>query len=134
MSMREYAVTEYGLVLNQAELRIVASQAYDAFDDDIWEYCDDFENRFGVLWISEFTGEAMLVDNNGDDDWRDSRPFCGDPVFYIPISRYPSLFTCGYKDINELVTEFRNNEIVKYLPEDFDIRSNIRHIVGTYYG
>lgn len=44
-----------------------------------------------------------------------------------------ALFKAAYKDMNELIDEFKS-DIGEYLPEDFDYRANIRHIVGTYFG
>ena len=36
-------------------------------------------------------------------------------------------------NMEEIVDEFKS-KLGKYLPEDFDYRSRISHICGTYYG
>lgn len=57
----------------------------------------------------------------------------GDRIYYIQVSSYPTLFKPAYKSMDELIAEFKE-KVGEYLPEDFDYRSNIRHIVGTYFG
>ena len=70
-------------------------------------------------------GGYLVAGRNPDPDY--------DGIFYIPVSKYPTLFKKAYNNMDEIVEEFKN-KIGKCLSKDFDYRSSIRHIVGTYYG
>ena len=75
MSMRNYAVDDYGLVLNEETIKAVISKLdiepldedtdimYVLYDEGICEY------------ISEFTGEAQLIDNNGNFSWSNDNEY-----------------------------------------------------------
>lgn len=135
MSMRDYAVDEYGLILDSNALKRIASQMFDDFEEgnweqDIYEYVFDMDN---VESISEFTGEALKINDNGETDYRDTVYYNYDSIFYACTLKAPSLFHASYRNVQDLISEFQNR-LGKYLPRDFDYRSNIRHIVGTYYG
>lgn len=134
MSMRDYAVDDYGLVLDEETIKAIISKldvepldedtdlAYILYDEGICEY------------ISEFTGEAQVVQDNGYFDWgRDYIPFKSDSIAYVPLTHYPTLFKKAYNNMEEIIDELKS-KLGEYLPEDFDYRSRIRHICGTYYG
>ena len=132
MSMRHYAFDDYGLVLDNETAKIIASKLLDNYVDDaetdwIYEICN---YGFGE-YICDFTGEAQEIDEQGH--------FCCESieydfgvVAYVQINHYPTLFSKAYNNMGEIVEEFKN-KLSKYLPEDFDYRSRIRHIYGTYY-
>lgn len=56
-----------------------------------------------------------------------------DVIYYVPTKNYGTLFKAAYANMEELESEFRT-KFNKYLPDDFDYRKHIRHIIGTYYG
>lgn len=137
MSMRDYAVDDYGLLLDGETAKIIASK----FADDFEKYANDgtidwmYEvYDIGICeYISEFTGEAQKVDGTGCYWGVESKDFCHDVIAYVPVSNYPTLFKKAYDDMDELVNEFKSR-VGKYLPDDFDYRKHICHISGTYYG
>ena len=135
MSMRDYAVDEYGLILDSNALKRIASQMFDDFEEENWEqdkyeYVFDMEN---VEYIGEFSGEALKINDSGETDYRDTIYYNNDSIFYVCTLKVPSLFHASYKNVQDLISESQDR-LGKYLPRDFDYRSNIRHIVGTYYG
>lgn len=133
MSMRDYAYVDYGLVLDKKTIK----HMYDKVFDTPEEYEEDMGYALYVKGIveytGEFTGEAMRIDDNGNDAWRDTTVYSADVIYYVPLGKYPSLFEANYKDINEIVEEFKF-KVGEYMPEDYDYRSNIRHIIGTTWG
>lgn len=138
MSMRDYAVDDYGLVLNTNHLQCLASRALDDYSEEEWEngrldIVQELVETLNIECISEFRGEAFVITNVGESDWSNTDIYNGDSIYYIGISVYPSLFKQAYSDMDELILEFKK-KIGKYLPDNFDYRSNIRHIVGTYFG
>lgn len=139
MSMREYSFQDIGLVLSEEVLKCVAQKAYKDFSEEEWkncpiEYIDDIVNEYDLGYNSDFTGEAVLIDSSGNDNWNDTEYYDSDQIYYLPVQNFPNLFSRAYNDMDELIAEFRNSEIGKLLPDDFDYPGNIRHIVGTYYG
>lgn len=138
MSMRDYAVDDYGLVLNTNHLQCLASRVLDDYSEEEWEngrlgIVQELVETLDIECISEFRGEAFVITNVGESDWSNTDIYNGDSIYYISISVYPSLFKQAYSDMDELTLEFKK-KIGKYLPDNFDYRSNIRHIVGTYFG
>lgn len=134
MSMRDYAVDDYGLMLDKEVMKTIISRldielldedadiSYILYDEGICEY------------ISEFTGEAQTVNDDGYFDFsRDYESYNGDSIAYVPLAKYPTLFKKAYNNMEEIVDEFKL-KLGEYLPEDFDYRSRISHICGTYYG
>ena len=135
MSMRDYAVDDYGLLLTGETMKIIASKVCDDFEDmeeDDYGYALYEE---GICeYIGDFTGEAGVLLDDGLNDWiRSGEMYDGDLIYYIPVSSYPTIFKAAYENMNALIAEFKE-KVGEYLPEDFDYRSNVRHIVGTYFG
>lgn len=135
MSMRDYAVDDYGLLLTKETIKIIAPRVLDDLDERD-------EDKYGYAlyedgiceYIGEFTGEAIYIEDDGMDDWRRSgESYNGDEVYYVNTSNFPTLFKAAYNNMDELIEEFKS-KVGNYLPEDFDYRANIRHIVGTYFG
>ena len=141
MSMRDYGVDDYGMVLNTNHLQLLASKVCSDYSEKEWSkdastrcyFVEEVAEKLGLEYIGEFDGEATLIDENGDSNWRDSLVFSGDTVYYIPLSRYPNLFHSSYCGIEDVVSEIKG-KVGKYLPENFDYCNHIRHIVGTYFG
>ena len=138
MSMRDYAVNDYGLVMTRDMLKTICSKHYreyteEKYDDDEYSFNDALYEEGVVEYISEFTGEAMVIDDNGNDDYNSSETYNDDTIYYVPTQNYGTLFKAAYANMEELESEFRN-KFNKYLPDDFDYRKHICHIVGTYFG
>lgn len=144
MSMRDYAVRDFGLVLDKDAMKCVAKKLYmkdcetedgfdEAFEDDPWGFCEGVESKFNLSSCSNFTGEAKMIDDNGLDDWRDSLFYSDDAIYYLPTKKCSTLFKAAYSSFDEIIAEFKKT-IGEYLPEDFDYRNNFRMITGTYFG
>lgn len=141
MSMRENAVYDYGLLLTLNTMKALAKKNCEDFTEEdfvVNEYAfyEAVEDIFGgdIEWISEFTGEARYIEDSGSDEWgSQTEYFDGDYIYYVPINRMVSLFKAPYRDMNDMISDFKER-IGKYMPEDFDYRANLRHIIGTYWG
>lgn len=135
MSMRDYAVDDYGLLLTEETMRTIAAIVCDDFDDiEEDEYGDALYEEGICEYIGDFTGEAGILLDDGLNDWtRNGEMYNGDRIYYIPVSSYPTIFKAAYENMDALIAEFKE-KVGEYLPEDFDYRANIRHIVGTYFG
>jgi hypothetical protein len=140
--MRDYAFDDYGLLLTEETLKILASKIVIAkgeeYSDELYENDPEFYNdlvtdELDIEYNSEFTGEATLVKENGAEDWDDSITFNNDILRYVRVDKYPNLFRAAYNSIDDVVEEFKA-KLGEYLPDDFDYKANFRHIVGTYYG
>lgn len=116
-------------------MKIIASKMCDDFEDMAEDEYGDVLYEEGVCeYIGDFTGEAGVLFDNGLNDWmKTGEMYDGDRIYYIPCSSYPTLFKAAYENMNVLIDEFKS-KVGEYLPEDFDYRSNIRHIVGIYFG
>lgn len=136
MSMKYYAMTDYGLVLDNDTIKVIASNVFEDCDENESVYdlgYDLYENGICEL-TSEFTGEAQALTDNGEFTWGcDSKQYNADSIVYVPLSRYPTLFKKAYNNMEEIIDELKS-KVGEYLPDDFDYRSNIRYICGTYYG
>ena len=138
MSMRDYAVNDYGLVMTRDMLKTICSKYYreyteERYGKDEYSFNDALYEEGVIEYISEFTGEAMTIDENGNDDYNSSEVYNDDTIYYVPTKNYVTLFKAAYANMEELESEFRN-KFNKYFPNDFDYRKHICHIVGTYFG
>ncbi len=133
MSMRDYAVSDYGLLLDEETIKIISSKVLDAdMDEDDMAY--GLYSQGICEYISEFTGEAMRIREDGYVSWGgDGEDYRCETIVYIPTSNFPTLFKKAYENIDELIDEFKG-KVGEYLPDGFDYRSKIRHISGTYFG
>lgn len=135
MSMREYAVDDYGLLLTEETLKVIASKVCGDFEGmEEYEYGDALYEEGVCEYIGDFTGEAVILLDNGLNDWmRNDEIYNEDRIYYIPCKSYPTLFKTAYENMDALIAEFKE-KVGEYLPENFNYRSNVRHIVGTYFG
>ena len=138
MSMRDYAVNDYGLLMTEDMLKIIASKVCDDYsdknyEDDPWAFNDVLYEKGIVEYISEFTGESIEIMDSGRDNWPLSENWNDDSIWYVPASNCLCLFAKAYENIDEMAQEFKD-KIGEYLPDDFDYHEHIRHIVGTYFG
>lgn len=132
MSMREYAYEDYGLVLDNPTMEYIFVKKFKEpiGDENVAEALCDSE--FCVC-APQFTGEAFDIEDDGKDGWVSSLAYVGDEVYYVPFNKYPSLFKAPYNNIDEIVEEFKE-KIGGYMPDDYDYRANIHHIIGTIWG
>ena len=139
--MREWAVYDYGLLLTMDTMKVLAKKhckdfTEEEFANDRFAFYEEIEEIFGgnIEYIGEFTGEALYIEDSGSDEWgSQTEYFNNDYIYYVPINRMMSLFKAPYKDMDDMISDFKA-KVGEYLPEDFDYRANIRHIVGTYFG
>lgn len=137
MSMRDHAINDYGLVMTRDMLKTICEKYFTEFTEK--EYDEDEYSFNEVLWdagivvcIGDFTGEATVIDDNGNDMYDDYETYNADTIYYVATQNYPTLFNAAYRSMDELVSEFKN-KLNKYFPDDFDYRKYICHIVGTYF-
>ena len=138
MSMREYSINEYGLMLTQETMKQLAKElvkdfSEEEYNEECWEFDDLVSEKIGAEYLSNFSGDIILLADNGGDDWYNVDNFTDDVVHFVPLKNYPTLFKKAYENVEEIVSEMKYR-VGKYLPEDFDYRNNLRHICGTCYG
>ena len=90
MSMRDYAVDDYGLLLTEETMKIIASKVCDDFEDISEEEYGDALYEEGICeYIGDFTGEAGILLDDGLNDWiRNGEMYDGDRIYYIQVSSY----------------------------------------------
>lgn len=138
MSMRDYAVDDYGLLMTKEMMKMVASKVCvdyteEDYDEDEYAFNEELYDMGIVEYISEFSGEAIAINDNGENAWCDSEYYGCEMIWYVPAKKISTLFKAAYKDMDEMVDEFRCR-LGEYLSEDFEYRKYIRHISGTYFG
>jgi len=122
MSMRDYAFSEYGIVLNDL-----------IGDDTLQELAENdvISSQFS------FTGESFEVNDDGSTDWGNSETYNDGTVYYVELPKYPHLFKAAYRNMNALVKSIAARyRKIKGLPKltNRQIREKLRLIQGTYYG
>lgn len=138
MSMRDYGVDDYGLLLDDTAMEILCQKVCDDYDPrdycvDKYAFNEEVVDALDIEYISEFTGEGFRIEDDGATSFIDSAIFNDDVVYYLGIRREIKLFGTSYNSAEEIIDEFKD-AIGKYLPSDFDYRGNLRHFIGTYYG
>ena len=134
MSMGYYPVDDYGLVLDEEAIVCIVSKEFEDFDEN-----EDFDWGYELYdagiceYIGEFSGEARQLRDTGIIDWDKIKYYHDCEIVYVPMSCYPTIFKSAYNNMDEIVREFKS-KLGKYLPNDFDYRSRICHISGTYFG
>ena len=132
MSMREYAYEDYGLILDKPTMEYIFAKQFNEPIDDLDVGCELYDADVCTC-AGQFTGEAFCLKDDGKDDWGDSFTYNCDEVYYVPINKYPSLFKAPYNNIDDIVEEFKE-KLGEYMPEGYDYRANICHIIGTTWG
>lgn len=136
MSMRDYAVNDYGLVLDYNALNLLAARVCEDYTDDGWDkdmsgYIGGVEDYFDLTGIYGFTGDTYKINKEGYAEGN-ADIYSYDDIHYYALSRYPSLFKAAYKNMTEIVNECKE-KFGQYLPDNFDYAGNIKVIVGTVY-
>ena len=133
MSMRDYSYVDYGLVLDEQTVKHMYNKAFDGREEE-WEDMLYALYDEGICeYAGDFTGEAIGVDDDGSNSWNDTIVYNNDMLYYVPLRKYPSLFHKAYDSIIDIINELKEN-IGQYMPEGYNYRANIRHIVGTTFG
>ena len=132
MSTKDWAFSGYGILIDDVMANEIEKNVeYEkSFYSDVRDYlyeediCD---------FIYEFTGEAFFVDDKGSVYWGESENFYYEQIWFVELKKMPTLFAAPYKNMCEIVDELKD-KLGDYLPDDFDYKSRIRLISGTYYG
>lgn len=137
MSMHDYAVDDYGLVFNGNHLEVLAAQLFDDysaqdFDANMYDYIDSLVEKLGIECISNFTGGAIPIEDDGTPKWSGADYYCSDSIYYLSVSNHPTLFKAAYSSADDVIKEFKD-KVGKYLPGNFPYRNCLRHIVGTHF-
>lgn len=145
MSMREYATTGRGLLIpkhlagfvvkNYAKHHGERDDDYDSFEDEDFDGTLSDIHSIGGKNVDSFydcSGDFFDIDEK-DYVFFDKSEVDETSFHIISIDKYPSLFTRAYKDIDEIVNEFKNS-VGKYFPEDFDYKKYLVCFIGTYLG
>lgn len=93
------------------------------------------KNDLTFDYIGNFEGEANPFWSDTDQE-RTSRmewhEYFGDTVYYLPLSKNPSLTSAAYNSIDEIVNEFRN-DLKGFLPDDYPIEDHMYIISGVFF-
>ena len=138
MSMRDYAVNDYGLLMTEETMQMIVSKVCkdyteEDYKDDPFGFNEAIYNEGIVEFISSFTGESIIINDNGENLWGNGEYYNDDVIYYVPTKNISTLFKAAYNNIDEMIEEFKG-KLGKYLPAEFDYRKHIRNISGTYYG
>lgn len=139
MSMRYYAIDDYGYVLNDDEMNALAKQMNldDGYDPDTEVDRWDVAERYDITPESEFEGELYPIDSCGNDIWEASEN-ADESLYYIPLTHGPALFGSApyvnkYYLIKEMREEYPQFKVI-FPDDDDEFFKHIRHIVGTTFG
>lgn len=131
MSSKDNALDVYGYIFTEDMLKAIAEK-------EKIGYCEmsDIADHMGLDYQSEFTGEAVHIDDNGNELWscEHTSSYCVSSIYYAPVRNWSSLFRAAYSAKEELLEDMRSG-YGKWLPESDDaLYAGIVHIVGTYFG
>lgn len=138
MSMKEYGTFGRGLVIPDNLIEYVATHS-ENWDQEVYE--NDFstffeENRMlggkQVLSFTECSGDFFDIDDLHYIVF-DEYEINEESFYIIEMDKYPSLFAQAYKDLDEIVEEFKS-AVGKYFPDDFDYQKYLVSYHGTYWG
>lgn len=115
MSMRDYPVFDYGILLTEDEA----------------ELFDDLENPKTLNCFSDFCGFFTPFDKNKKLDYE--KEFLIDNFWFYLLAKGPDLFSGpAYGSLEEIQTEFLN-AVGRPLPEGFSLEGKIGRLEGTVY-
>lgn len=122
MSMREYAFTGYGVLLN------------DIVDEDL--LCELSEKGEVEVQYS-FTGEVFPLCDDGLEDWGQGEYKNDEPLYFVSLPEYPKFFKAVYPDMEALVSDMHMAlSQVQGLPKlsKAEVRKRLRSFQGSYCG
>lgn len=132
MSRKHFGIREYGFVLDDETIRYMVSKLnHDYKKESNKDHIRELHSYGLIDIIDNFVGVAERIEDDGS---------CGGAykyydftsLYYVPLSKYPTLFEKSYSNISECIEEFKS-EYKTCLPEDFDYRNSIACIDGTTY-
>ena len=136
MSMRDYAVYDFGMVIDEETGLMICQALGCEFDEDEEDISGEISNILyenGIVdMIGQFTGEAIGINDTGYQKFSDTIFYNDEAIMFVGL-RFPTLFRGVYRDITDIIVDLKS-KVGKYLPDDFDYRKNIRFVVGTYFG
>ena len=92
MSMRDYGVDDYGLVLDEETIKIIASKVFDDYkeNENAMALAYELYDRGICEYIGGFTGEAQELDGQGLYWGGDSIEYYSDVVIYLQADIHQS--------------------------------------------
>lgn len=139
MSMNTYVVADYGIpmskeLLKSMSMQICSDYSEAEYEENPWDFNDKLYQSGIIEYEGEFTGNSVRIKPDGSDDFScNVEEYDCVPLYYIPLRNPASLFKAAYSGMDEAVAELEAR-VGQYLPDDFDYRAHICHIVGTYFG
>lgn len=139
MSMRHWSVNDYGLILDDDGLKVIAKNICDDYFDENWddddmymEYLEYISDKLSLIYLSGFIGDVFYINDRGYDSC-DYKSYYDESLYYVSLNFYPGLFGSHYENFDDVIIELKSR-VGEYLPKDFDYRGNVRHLIGTYFG
>lgn len=137
MSMRDYALTDHGLILDEDTLKYMAEKTCEDYsgdwDEDPYYYIGSLMDRFGIYEVDNFSGEVCPIGRDGDCEHENPVYFSEETIYYIPTLLAPTFLRAAYESYDEIKEEFEMR-LGEALPEDFDYGSKICYISGVCFG
>lgn len=135
MSMRDYGIDDYGIVLNGLG---DGKGKHPDFDESWLEEMSENET---ISFQSNCTAEAAPLSDQGYPDWSHVDYFNCETIYYIALKKCPMLFKQAYKDMKELLDELVSSYKAARKEDDrlpkltrAEIRKRLRYISGSYNG
>lgn len=136
--VRNYAFVDHGMYLSNETLqtlaRTVCGISEEEWKEDKYAAIEEVHEKLDnvIYAVGQFSGAVIPMAIDGELLWGGEVEFDDDTVYFVPLSRQPNLITAAYQDIEEIVCELKG-KIGQYLPVNFDYRSNICEVAGTYW-
>lgn len=144
MSKKTYGITVKGLLIPNQILGYVMTHAedwektpeenksiYEVNPIDFFDGCYSLGNN-AVSVVSNCSGDFFDIDEI-DYSKISEKDYDKDCFVIVELHKYPSLFCQAYKDIDEIVKEYKSS-VGKYFPENFDFKKYLVTFIGTYEG
>lgn len=128
----------YGLVFNSNLMHCLAAKVCTDFEEDTWDdykydYIDEVIEKLGLERCGSFSGSVFSIDSYGNETFECSDIYQDDTIYFMELNRYPALLKKAYDSIEQIEEECKHR-IGAYLPDSFDYKGNLMHIVGGYWG
>ena len=124
MSMKEYGVSEFGMIID-ADLEKKICEKFKA--DGLYDI------EAGVIAsFSEFSGVIRCIAENGDI-YGHGENFYDETIYFFPTEFAPNFIKASYSSIDKIAKEIAL--IAKdYLPEGYPVKDHLCFIYGTIFG